>query len=110
MLEVPPDPPLGIADSAYTATTLQLQPGDRLLILTDGFLERNAATLDIRTTLQQTRGRHPREIVRELAANVLDATEGNLRDDATVVCLDWFGAGGRRAARGGASQERATAL
>jgi serine phosphatase RsbU (regulator of sigma subunit) len=109
VLDISPHPPFGIADAAYTDTTIQLQSGDRLLLVTDGFLERNATTLDIRATLEGSRERHPREIVRELADNVLNATDWNLRDDATVVCVDWYGADGRRAAHGGASQERATA-
>jgi hypothetical protein len=34
---------------------------------------------------------HPREVVHELGAAVLGATGGDLRDDATMVCLDWYG-------------------
>ncbi|MCA1842111.1 MAG: hypothetical protein LC792_02775 [Actinobacteria bacterium] len=32
-----------------------------------------------------------------------------LRDDATALCLDWFGGDDRRKATGGASRSRATA-
>ena len=76
--------------------------------MTDGFLERNATTIDIEATLAATSDRHPREIVRELAYNVLDASGEGLRDDATVLCVDWHGSHGERMATAGASRERAT--
>ena len=34
-------------DTAYRSTDLVLEPGDRLVLVTDGMLERNAATLDL---------------------------------------------------------------
>jgi len=43
-----------------------------------------------------------------LARNLLATTGGNLRDDATVLCVDWFGPRGVRNATGGASVDRAT--
>lgn len=107
-LPLPPDPAFGMIDGHFEVHTVQLEPGDRLLFVTDGFLERNALEVDLDASLESTRERHPREIVRELAANVLRATEGNLRDDATVLCLDWYGPGAQRRAEGGASRARAT--
>ena len=108
VVDIDPDPPLGITHAAYGTHLLQLVPGDRLLLVTDGFLERNAGTLDIQETLEVTAQRHPREIVRELATNVLHATGEKLRDDATVLCLDWYGPKGRRHETAGASRARAT--
>jgi anti-sigma regulatory factor (Ser/Thr protein kinase) len=70
---------------------LPLQPGDRLLFLTDGMLERNAASLDINALIVACAEAHPREAVQHLMAAVLDATDGQLRDDATALCLDWHG-------------------
>ncbi len=93
----------------YTADTVTLQPGDRLLLVTDGYLERHAAKVDIEGILASSPERHPRQVVQELARNVLDATGGQLRDDATTLCLDWYGPAGRRDATGGASSARATA-
>ncbi|HVE93832.1 MAG TPA: PP2C family protein-serine/threonine phosphatase [Acidimicrobiales bacterium] len=107
-VELPADPPLGIIDMQHSAHRIDLEPGDRLLLVTDGFLERNAVHVDIPSTLEQSVERHPREIVRELASNVLSATEGNLRDDAAVLCIDWHGPGVTRNAVGGASRSRAT--
>lgn len=100
---------MGVRTGPYTAQALRLQPGDRVLLLTDGYLERKAARVDIEGILAATLDRHPRRIVRELARNVVQATGGSLSDDATALCIDWYGAAGRRDATGGASHSRATA-
>lgn len=108
-VDVLADPAFGIGPTtAYRAQAIQFQPGDRFLLVTDGFLERNAVRLDIAQILVATIDRHPRQIVRELADRVLRVTGGKLRDDATVVCIDWYGATGDRNATGGASRSRAT--
>lgn len=77
LVDIEADPPLGITDPGYATHVVQLEPGDRLLFVTDGFLERNAVGVDIQTTLEATATRHPREIVRELAVNVLHAPGEN---------------------------------
>jgi hypothetical protein len=100
--------PLGIAAGGYETLTVRLEPGDRLLLITDGFLERNAFVGAVPHSMEASAQRHPREVVRELANNVLQATEHNLRDDATALCIDWYGANGERSAPGGASRARAT--
>jgi serine phosphatase RsbU (regulator of sigma subunit) len=47
-LALPADLPLGLfADATYRSTDVVLQPGDRLVLVTDGMLERNAATVDL---------------------------------------------------------------
>ncbi len=86
------DPPFGtrIAD-AYRVQDIALMAGDRVMFLTDGMLERNAATVDVHHLLVATRELHPREAVQELTRAVLAACGGTLRDDATVLCLDWHG-------------------
>ena len=107
-VDVPADPALGVIDFEHRTFRMNLEAGDRLLLVTDGFLERNAVRVDIPSTLEKAAHRHPREIVRELAQNVLVATGGNLRDDATVMCIDWHGADATRDATAGASRSRAT--
>lgn len=108
-VDLPADPPLGVVDIQHPMHRIKLEPGDRLLFVTDGFLERNAVRVDIPSTLRQGAARHPREVVREFARNVLSATGGNLRDDATVLCIDWHGPRAARDAIAGASRGRATA-
>lgn len=109
MLDLAAELPLGLQTEPYTAQALQLQPGDRILLLTDGYLERKAARVDIEGILATTLDRHPRQIVRELARNVVRATGGSLTDDATALCIDWYGPTSRRDATGGASHSRVTA-
>jgi serine phosphatase RsbU (regulator of sigma subunit) len=109
-LELPVDLPLGLfRETTYRTGHLGLEPGDRLVLVTDGMLERNAVSVDLPATIAQTRSLHPREAVRALADVVLDATGHALSDDATVMCLDWHGGHGRdRNSVNGAEKERAS--
>ena len=95
-LELPVDLPLGLfAESTYRASRITLEPGDRVVFVTDGMLERNAVDVDLAAEIRATRALHPREAVRVLADRVLDATGHALSDDATVLCVDWHGGHGR---------------
>ena len=102
--------PLGLyGDTAYGSSRVDLQPGDRLVLLTDGMIERNAVAVDFPAVIAQTRTLHPREAVRALADRVLQATSNRLNDDATVLCLDWHGGHGEtRNSHHGAEQRRAS--
>ena len=103
--------PLGLfGDAEYSAGRVNLKPGDRLVLLTDGMFERNAVTVDLPAAIADTRGLHPREAVRTRADRVLEATGNELSDDATLLCLDWHGVHGRdRDSHYGAEQDRASA-
>ena len=96
--------PLGIAkDSSWKTEALSLQPGDRMLFLTDGMLDRNAESIDIPTRMAATAHLHPREAIQHLTHTVLDAVDGELHDDATSLCFDWHGgAQGDRVTHAGA--------
>ncbi|MFI9771207.1 PP2C family protein-serine/threonine phosphatase [Streptomyces sp. NPDC052415] len=90
------DLPFGVSLHASQANTyrvqkLDLRPGDRLVMLTDGMLERNAEDLDLSDLITRTRTLHPREAARTLIKAIVDASHGHLDDDATVMCLDWRG-------------------
>ncbi|WTH47525.1 serine/threonine-protein phosphatase [Streptomyces sp. NBC_01550] len=86
------DPPFGAPlPHPHRVQSLQLRPGDRLILVTDGMLERNAAAEDLPALIEGTRDLHPRETVHTLTQAVLRAQQGVLQDDATVVCLDWQG-------------------
>jgi hypothetical protein len=87
-----PDLPFGIlAAGGYRVQSLPLAQGDRLMFLTDGMMERNAASVDIRGLIVQSAGMHPREAVQYITHAVREAAGGQLQDDATVLCLDWHG-------------------
>ncbi|MGY1666665.1 PP2C family protein-serine/threonine phosphatase [Geodermatophilus sp. SYSU D00696] len=84
--------PFGVLPGkAFDVQRLPLEPGDRIVFLTDGMLERNAASLDVAAALADTADLHPREVVHALGAAVLTATGAELRDDATMLCFDWYG-------------------
>jgi serine phosphatase RsbU (regulator of sigma subunit) len=109
-IELAIDLPFGVEDGvAYRLQEFPLEPGDRIVFVTDGMQERNAAVLDVQAALAGTAALHPREVVHALGQAVVQATGGQLRDDATVVCLDWYG-GPRRLRRSdsGAGQELAS--
>jgi serine phosphatase RsbU (regulator of sigma subunit) len=91
------EPPFGVLPGkSFLLQSFPLEPGDRIVFLTDGLQERNAATLDVAAALTKTADLHPREVVHELGEAVLRATGGHLYDDATMVCLDWYGGPLRR--------------
>jgi serine phosphatase RsbU (regulator of sigma subunit) len=97
-VELAVDMPFGIEPGRpFRIQQVALRPGDRLVLVTDGMLERNAAELDVGALLARTAGLHPRQVVQELGSEVMRVTGGQLRDDATVLCLDWRGGpvGGR---------------
>ena len=91
------EPPFGVIQGKdFQVQPFPLEPGDRIIFLTDGMQERNAASLDVATALVATAALHPREVVHAMGDAVLHATGGDLRDDATMVCLDWYGGPHRR--------------
>ena len=98
-IDCEPSTPFGLGSPCQRVTTVALEPGDSVVLFTDGvveargvdgaefgvdrlgdFLEREAAS-----------GRLPEEILRRLVRAVLEHQTGRLRDDATVVLLHWDG-------------------
>jgi serine phosphatase RsbU (regulator of sigma subunit) len=100
-LQLEIDLPFGLYPGRdFRLQRLDLQPGDRLLLVTDGVLDRNSAHHDVPAVLAASLGMHARELVHGLGDVVLQATGGKLRDDATVLCLDWTGLEATRAEPG----------
>ena len=92
VVELLADPPFGIfRDHIYRVQPLPLQAGDRLMFLTDGLVERNTAGVDIEGLMIEGAQMHPREAVQHVVLAVLKASDGELKDDATAMCVDWHG-------------------
>ena len=109
-VELPVGLPFGMfPDATYEVADVHLQPGDRLVLLTDGMIERNAVDVDIAAMISDTRALHPREATRALSDAVLAASGTALADDATLLVLDWHGDHGQeRDAAYGAEPARAS--
>lgn len=80
-------------------TELSLQPGDRVLLYTDGVVEARSpageefgvdrlADLLVR---ESASGLLPSEVLRRLVHGCLEFQGGRLRDDATLLLLEWAG-------------------
>lgn len=92
IVELRADPPFGLVrEHEFQVQSLPLRAGDRLMFLTDGMLERNAASVDIAGLMVEGAGMHPREAVQHVVLALLKAADGHLRDDATAMCVDWHG-------------------
>ncbi|MFJ4812899.1 PP2C family protein-serine/threonine phosphatase [Streptomyces longwoodensis] len=99
-LACPPGGPMG-ADLGLPVSTAteQLEPGDRLLLYTDGMVEaRDARGREfgrdrfVDFVLRHHSGRHTlHETLRRLMAAVMDHHDGHLGDDATVLLTEWRG-------------------
>ncbi|MHB2021665.1 MAG: PP2C family protein-serine/threonine phosphatase [Candidatus Xenobia bacterium] len=92
IIDLSADLPFGIdKESHYQVQEFQLAAGDRVVFLTDGMLERNAESVDVRDIMVAYRHLHPRQAVQALTHAVYAAYGGKLKDDATALCLDWNG-------------------
>jgi hypothetical protein len=92
------DFPLGMfEDSSYRLQHMTLEPGDRVVVVSDGVLEakpekREPYGIDRLVDLMKSAvGLPTSELVRLVTRAVVEYQAGELRDDATVVCLDWRG-------------------
>ena len=98
----PSVPPLGLASATGRSAPghiyeAALEPGDRVLLYTDGIIEARSANGDdfglarLREFLQRAIASQTAdaEIVRRLSHAVVDHHHGKLKDDATLLMISW---------------------
>ena len=98
-----PDLPLGLfAETSYRPQPMSLAPGDRLVLLTDGVVDAGATgpgalgVTRLASLIEHHRALPAGEFVRRVTRSILDHRKGELLDDATLLCLDWWGPQGER--------------
>ena len=98
-LAVEPGFPLGFGARDDAVATVSLQPGDRLLLFSDGVVEARSEAgeffgLDRLVDLlnrEESAGHPPPETLRRLILAVLEHQQGRLQDDATLLLVEWAG-------------------
>ncbi|WP_184372315.1 PP2C family protein-serine/threonine phosphatase [Nocardiopsis metallicus] len=93
--------PLGMAeDTVYTAQHFSVQPGDRLVFVSDGVFDAHGGSPDLfgvralARSILSTRLLPAASVPQEVLRNLADYRQGvRSEDDALVVCLDWRGKG-----------------
>ena len=98
-LSTAPVLPFGLGDPAPEPGIEQLQPDDVVLLYTDGVTEARTPDgeqfgLDRLADLlerEAASGRTAEELLRRLVQSVLDHQVGGLRDDATLLLVQWTG-------------------
>ena len=94
-----PTLPLGLGDGAPEPSICELEPDDAVLLYTDGVIEARTPDgelfgLDRLADLlerEAASGQPAEELLRRLVQAVLDHQAGGLRDDATLLLVQWTG-------------------
>ncbi|GHB37663.1 hypothetical protein GCM10010331_26410 [Streptomyces xanthochromogenes] len=101
-LERTPQPPMGLparfSKGPRDLHEVPLEPGDRVLLYTDGVTEARTAGggeygMDRFTDsiiLATAAGELPAESLRRLIHAILDSEDSDLRDDATMLLIEWW--------------------
>jgi len=98
-LSCEPALPFGLGDRPPEPSTEELQPDDAVLFYTDGVIEARTPDgelfgLDRLADLlerEAASGQSAEELLRRLVRVVLDHQAGGLRDDATLLLVQWTG-------------------
>lgn len=97
IVEVQPGRPLGLGPSEYVETTVQLEPGDALLLHSDGIYEARSPDgedygwdrmIDLAQALFAVETRPP-EVLRQVIHDAIDFQGDDVRDDATLAMVRW---------------------
>ncbi len=84
---------LGASEQPYSAATIQLQPGDLLLLYTDGLIERRGATFDDGLAALLAAATAVTDPQDEIAAVLRDLAVAAAEDDTCLVALQVVGQG-----------------
>ena len=98
-LDTEPGLPLGLGGREDVVVRASLQPGDRVVMFSDGVVEARgvdgaffgADRLVEMLSRAESRRQAPPETLRRLVLAVLEHQQGTLQDDATLLMLEWAG-------------------
>jgi hypothetical protein len=91
--------PFGLGGGTPAVSSCDLEPGDAVLLYTDGVTDAHPARGDLfgpgrladLLEREAASDQQPEELLRRLVRALLDYQQGNLRDDATLLLLRWTG-------------------